>query len=79
MKNLIKKNPEFFNDIIMRDKARFTLSRSVNKQNMRFWGIENLLVAYQKPLHDAKVTVWCGICSKMMIGHFSSKITTVKL
>ena len=34
MKNLIKKNPELFNEIIMSDEAHFTLSGSMNKQNM---------------------------------------------
>jgi len=70
MKNLIIKNPEFFNEIIMSDEAHFTLFGSVNKQNMLFGGITNPSVAYQKLLHDGKVDVWCGICSKMMIGPF---------
>jgi len=57
MRNLIKKNPEFFNKIILSDEAYFTLPVSVNKQNMQILGIINPLVAYQKPFHDAKVTV----------------------
>jgi len=41
----------------MNHKAHFTLSGSVNKLNMQFWGITNPPVAYQKPLHDAKLIV----------------------
>ena len=43
----------------------------VNKQTARFWASDNPKVIHQRPLHAAKVTVWCGITSSRIVGpHF---------
>lgn len=66
--------PDFWERFLMTDEAHFTLSGSVNKQNCRFWGEENPHAVHQIPLHDQKVTVWAGVCSKTIIGPFFFKV-----
>ena len=44
----------------MSDKANFTLTRAVNKQNCRFYGTENSQIYHDVPFYAQKVTVWCG-------------------
>lgn len=62
--------PDFWEKILMTDEAHFTLSGAVNKQNCRFWGTDNPHIIHETPLHDQKVTVWAGVCSKTIIGPF---------
>ena len=52
--------------LMMGDEAHFRLDGYVNKQNCRFWAAENPQELHQRPLHTAKVSVWCGI-SKVVI------------
>jgi hypothetical protein len=54
----------------MSDEAQFDLNGNVNKQNCRIWGDKNPQQYREKPLHDKRVTVWCGICSDCIIGPF---------
>ena len=51
----------------MGDKAHFHLNGHVNKQNMRFWGMQNPQIAYASKLHSRKVTVWCGVTTERII------------
>jgi hypothetical protein len=46
--------------VVMNDEANFHLNGFVNKQNCRFWAVENPRELHQRPLHSSKVTVWCG-------------------
>lgn len=62
--------PDFWERILMTDEAHFTLSGAVNKQNCRMWGTDNPHIIHETPLHDEKVTVWAGVCSKTIIGPF---------
>jgi hypothetical protein len=41
----------------------FHLSGTVNKQNFRYWAAENPPELHVRPLHSAKVTVWCTLSS----------------
>ena len=50
------------------DEAYFCLSGKVNKQNMRFWGLENPHVTHEQPLHDEKLFVWCAMSEHGIIG-----------
>ncbi|KAI6648698.1 Transposable element Tc3 transposase [Oopsacas minuta] len=50
------------------DEAHFHLSGHVNKQNMRIWGEEKPDPLDSKPLTQEKVTVWCAVGSKRIIG-----------
>ena len=51
----------------MFNEAHFHLNDYVNKQNCRFWASENPKEIHERPLHAAKVTVWCGIMSSLII------------
>ena len=59
--------------IIFSDVAHFDLGGYVNKQNCRVWGTENShAYAYiEKPKHSKRVTVWCGLWSRGIIGSLS--------
>lgn len=57
-------------EIFFSDEAHFELNGSVNKQNMRYWSQDNPERFVTKQLHSAKVTVWCAISKKRIIGPF---------
>ena len=56
MLQLINKNPDFHEKILMSDEAHFHLNGYVNKQNYLFWSKENPRIIYESPLHSKKVT-----------------------
>ena len=56
--------------LIMSDEAHFQLNDTVNKQNFRYWASENPRELHQRPLHSAKVTVWCGLGKCGIFGPF---------
>ena len=63
-------------------EANFHLNGFVNKQNCRFWGLENPRAIHQRELHPLKCTVWCGVTSGRIIGPYffeneDSSATTV--
>ena len=60
----------FSNKIFFSDEAHFTLGGYVNKQNCRIWGSENPQVIEERPLHPEKITVWCALWSKGVIGPY---------
>lgn len=70
MLQLAHDNPDFHEKIIMSDEAHFHLNGYVNKQNSRFWAMENPQIIHQSPLHPLKVTVWCAIWSGGIIGPY---------
>ena len=55
---------------MMHDEAHFHLDGYVNKQNCRFWAVENPRELHQRPLHTAKVSVWCGILKVEIAGPY---------
>nr|CAH7725913.1 unnamed protein product [Callosobruchus chinensis] len=66
--NLNNEADDFVSKIIMSHEAHFQLSGYVNKQNLHFWGIENLRVMHEEPLHPLKATVWCSVHAGGVIG-----------
>ena len=52
------------------DEVNFHLSGHVNKQNMRFWALEQPEPDSNKPLSREKVIVWCAIASNRVIGPY---------
>ena len=56
--------------MIFSDEAHFHLDGYVNKQNCRIWGTENPHVIVEKPMHPARITVWCEFWSGGIIGPF---------
>ena len=57
-------------NILWTDEAHFTLEGAVNTQNCRIWGSTKPLLAHQRPLHFAYVTVWCRFTSTFILGPF---------
>ncbi|XP_045457214.1 uncharacterized protein LOC123667306 [Melitaea cinxia] len=52
------------------DESHFHLEGYVNGQNCRYWSSSNSKEKHQKTLHSPKVTVWCAISAKKIIGPF---------
>lgn len=68
--DMMNDNAEFVNNIWMSDEAHFHISGFVNKQNFRYWSRENPQRIHEKPLHSEKVTVWCAISSRAVLGPY---------
>lgn len=56
--------------ILMSDEAHFHLDGAVNKQNLRFWCADNPQILAERPHHSLRVTVWCAVCEKGIIGPY---------
>jgi hypothetical protein len=52
------------------DEAHFHLNSSVNKQNFRYWSETNPQQVHERPLHNARVTVWCAIAEFGVVGPY---------
>ena len=63
-------NKNFLSLLWTSDEAHFYLNGQVNSKNNIFWGSERPDEVAQKPLHSQKVTVWCALSSKGIIGPF---------
>ncbi|GBN24099.1 hypothetical protein AVEN_4055-1 [Araneus ventricosus] len=50
------------------DEAHFNLDGYVNGQNWRIWGTENPDFAIEKSLYPRRVTVWCVLSSRGIVG-----------
>ncbi len=59
--------------ICFSDEAHFWLNGYVNKQNYRFWEMEQPFITQSKPLHPQSLTVWAAM-SKHDIHFFLLKI-----
>ena len=58
------------NNIIFSDECHIYLHGMVNKQNNRQWSLSNPCHTFEKPLHSAKVTIWCGLSSHKIYGPY---------
>ena len=58
----------FSHKIFFGNEAHFTLGGYVNKQSCYIWGLENSQLIEERPLNSEKVTVWCALWSKSVIG-----------
>jgi hypothetical protein len=54
--------------VLMTDEARFHFSGFVKKENFRCWTEKDPQQLYERPLHCARVTVWCGVANFRGIG-----------
>ena len=66
----IENNPGMLDSIFFSDEAHCHLSGHVNKQNMRFWAQAQPHEHTTAPLSQEKVTVWCAIGRKGIIGPY---------
>lgn len=53
--------PNFKHRILFTDEAHFEINGSVNRQNHINWALSNPYAMFEKGLHSARVTVWCGM------------------
>ena len=68
MLDLINRNKEVLNNLIMSDEAHFHLTGLVNKQNCGYWSDRHSRILIQKPMHSSKITVWCAVAAFAIIG-----------
>ena len=64
------KDKQFLSHLIMSDEAHFHMDGFVNKQNCRIWATENPKVFTEVDSHGLRVTVWCGVAMKGIIGPY---------
>ncbi|KAJ8897367.1 hypothetical protein PR048_002713 [Dryococelus australis] len=74
--SLVHEEPDILRRL-MSAKPHFKLSGSVNKQNIRYWSDNNPHKLHWKPLHNRRVTVWCGISDVGVIGPYFLRTTVV--
>ena len=60
--------PIWAKKIIFSNEAHFNLGGYVKKQNCHIWGTENPHAYIEKLTHPKRVTVWCGLWSRGIIG-----------
>ena len=63
-------NNDWLDTILWSDEAHFTLKGQVNMRNCVIWASENPHAFSETPLHDQKITVWCGFTSNFIIGPY---------
>ena len=68
--NKARETPEFLDSVFFSDEATFHLSGQVNRQNTRFWGLENPHEIAETKSFSPKVTVWAATSSARVIGPF---------
>lgn len=61
---------DWLENILWSDEAHFTLSSGVNTKNCVIWASENPHACIGQPLHDKKVTVWCGFTADFILGPY---------
>lgn len=66
----LSQSAEVQQNMIFSDEAWFYLTQPINKQNNRIWAESNPNELVEKPLHDQKVMVWCGISAKRVFGPY---------
>ncbi|GJQ69934.1 hypothetical protein Trydic_g22467 [Trypoxylus dichotomus] len=65
------------NDLLMMtDEAHLHLNGYVNNQSCRYWAGDTPAELHQKPVHNAKVTVWCGV---PQVEIFESQLDTLRI
>jgi hypothetical protein len=66
----------WIHSIMWTDEAHFTLTGTVNSKNCVHWSDSNPHNLFPVPLHDQKVTVWCGFTSSFILGpYFYEELT----
>ncbi len=63
-------NENVFNKCYFSDETRFYLSGYINAQNFRTWSATNLYQFTESPLHPQKISVFCAMSRKEIVGPF---------
>jgi len=56
--------------LFMSDEAHFDLNGNINKQNCRILSASNPQILHETELHPLRVTVWCAISSRCIVGPY---------
>jgi len=67
---ILTENPDLQNKLLISDEAHCHLHGTVNKQKFRYWSASNPHELHQRPTYDPKVTVWCAVWSRGVIGPY---------
>ncbi len=70
MLDLLEEKEVNLEDIFFSDEAHFDLHGNVNKQNMRYYAECNPKITCPKPLHSPRVTVWCAVSARAIVGPY---------
>lgn len=68
--DMIEEEDIILEDVFFSDEAHFDLHGHVNKQNMRYYAVKNPQLTHARPLHSPRVTVWCALSAKTIIGPY---------
>ena len=66
----IEEDGQWIDQIWFSDESHFCLHSAVSRKSNVYWGNEKPTFVTQRPLHSPKVTVWCALSSKGIIGPF---------
>ena len=66
--NKMEENEEWIDNGWFSDEAHFHLNGYINSNNNVYWGTSPPQEVLQRPLHSSKVTTWCAMNSKTIIG-----------
>jgi len=67
---MAEEDNNFINCLFMSDEAHFDLNGNVNKQNCRIWSQSNPEILHETELHPERVTVWCAVSSRCIVGPY---------
>ena len=62
----VERSERFASKVIFSDEASFHLSRSVNRQNTRYWGIKNPHMILESKRFSSHLNVWIAVSSTNM-------------
>ena len=65
-----KKNQDWIDKVWFSDEVRFYLGGYIDSKNNKFWGTALPQKALQQPLHSSKVSAWCVMNSKTIMGPY---------
>ncbi|CAF4921098.1 unnamed protein product [Rotaria sp. Silwood1] len=63
--------------IFFSDEATFHVSDMVHKHNCRIWARDNPFATMEVAMNSPKVTVWCAVSSKIIVGPYFFDESTV--
>ena len=66
----MEEDEDWIDNVWFSDEAHFHLDGHVNSKNCVFWGTQPPQEVLQWPLHSSKVTAWCAMNSKTIIGPY---------
>src|SRR6266480_2859025 len=69
-KKMFQSNPKLLENMWFSDEAYFTLDEAINKQNQRYWAVENPHITVEREAHGKKILIWAAISMQVIIGPY---------